>query len=33
LFDAERASVSTWVFTIARNRMIDLIRRDRRPEP
>jgi RNA polymerase sigma-70 factor (ECF subfamily) len=32
-FDAERASVATWVFTIARNRMIDMIRRDRRPEP
>lgn len=33
LFDPSRASVSTWVFTIARNRRIDLIRRDRRPEP
>lgn len=33
MFDAERASVSTWIFTIARNRMIDMIRRDRRPEP
>lgn len=32
-FDPERASVSTWVFTIARNRMIDMVRRDRRPEP
>lgn len=33
LFDPERASVSTWIFTIARNRMIDMVRRDRRPEP
>jgi RNA polymerase sigma factor (sigma-70 family) len=33
LFDPERAAVSTWVFTIARNRMIDMVRRDRRPDP
>lgn len=33
LFDPSRASVATWVFTIARNRRIDLIRRERRPEP
>ncbi|MFN4155718.1 MAG: sigma-70 family RNA polymerase sigma factor [Paracoccaceae bacterium] len=33
LFDAERASVSTWVFTIARNRRIDALRKSRRPEP
>ena len=33
LFDAQRASVSTWIFTIARNRRIDVIRRERRPEP
>lgn len=33
LFDPTRASVATWVFTIARNRRIDLLRRDRRPEP
>lgn len=33
LFDASRASVATWVFTIARNRRIDLARRDKRPEP
>ena len=33
MFDPERASVSTWIFTIARNRMIDMVRRDRRPEP
>lgn len=33
LFDGTRASVSTWIFTIARNRRIDMLRRDRRPEP
>lgn len=33
LFDPTRASVATWVFTIARNRRIDIARRDRRPEP
>ncbi len=33
LFDPARASVSTWVFTIARNRRIDALRRQRRPEP
>ncbi len=32
-YDPERASVATWVFTIARNRRIDMARRDRRPEP
>lgn len=32
-FDATRASVSTWIFTIARNRRIDLLRKERRPEP
>jgi RNA polymerase sigma-70 factor, ECF subfamily len=31
-FDPSRAQASTWVFTIARNRMIDAIRRDARPE-
>jgi RNA polymerase sigma-70 factor (ECF subfamily) len=31
LFDPARASASTWIFTIARNLRIDLIRRDRRP--
>lgn len=31
-YDPVKASVSTWIFTIARNRMIDMIRRDRRPE-
>lgn len=33
LYDPERASVATWIFTIARNRKIDLIRKSRRPEP
>lgn len=33
LFDPARASVATWIFTVARNRKIDLIRRQRRPEP
>ncbi|MEO6301153.1 MAG: sigma-70 family RNA polymerase sigma factor [Paracoccaceae bacterium] len=32
-YDPARASVATWVFTIARNRRIDMARRDRRPEP
>jgi RNA polymerase sigma-70 factor (ECF subfamily) len=32
-FDPGRASVATWVFTIARNRRIDALRRARRPEP
>jgi RNA polymerase sigma-70 factor (ECF subfamily) len=33
LYDPTRASVATWIFTIARNRKIDIIRRTRRPEP
>lgn len=33
LFDPTRAAVSTWIFTIARNRKIDALRRQRRPEP
>ncbi|SEW45327.1 RNA polymerase sigma-70 factor, ECF subfamily [Cognatiyoonia koreensis] len=33
LFDPAKASVSTWIFTIARNRRIDFLRKDRRPEP
>ncbi len=32
-YDPARASVSTWVFTIARNRKIDLMRKQARPEP
>jgi RNA polymerase sigma factor (sigma-70 family) len=32
-FDPTRASVATWIFTIARNRRIDMARRDKRPEP
>jgi RNA polymerase sigma-70 factor, ECF subfamily len=31
LFDRRQASVSTWVFRIARNRRIDVFRRTRRP--
>lgn len=31
-FDRTQASVSTWIFTIARNRRIDVIRKERRPE-
>ncbi len=33
LFDPSRASLSTWIFTIARNRRIDAIRKARHPEP
>jgi RNA polymerase sigma-70 factor (ECF subfamily) len=32
LFDPAKANANTWIFTIARNRRIDLIRRERRPE-
>lgn len=32
-FDPAKASVSTWIFTIARNRRIDILRKERRPEP
>jgi RNA polymerase sigma factor (sigma-70 family) len=31
-FDRRQSSVATWVFTIARNKRIDGLRRDRRPE-
>ncbi len=33
LFDPSRASAATWIFTIARNKRIDAIRKSRRPEP
>lgn len=33
LFDPERAQVSAWVYQIARNRQIDLIRKERKPIP
>lgn len=33
MFDPTRATVATWVFTIARNRKIDALRKQRRPEP
>ena len=32
LFDRTQASVSTWIFRIARNRRIDLFRRSKRPD-
>ncbi len=32
-FDPEKASVATWIYAIARNRRIDLLRRAARPEP
>ena len=31
-FDSGKAAVSTWVFTIARNKRIDALRREKRPE-
>jgi RNA polymerase sigma factor (sigma-70 family) len=33
MFDGTKASVATWIFTIARNRRIDMVRKSRRPEP
>lgn len=33
LFDARKARAATWIFTIARNRRLDLLRRDARPLP
>ena len=32
LFDPQKASASTWIFTIARNLRIDAFRREKRPE-
>ena len=32
-FDPAKAGAATWIYTIARNRRIDLIRRERRAEP
>jgi RNA polymerase sigma-70 factor (ECF subfamily) len=32
LFDRNQASVSTWIFRVARNRRIDLFRRSKRPD-
>jgi RNA polymerase sigma-70 factor (ECF subfamily) len=33
LFDPARAQVSAWIYQVARNRQIDVIRKERRPEP
>lgn len=33
LYDPTRANASTWIYTIARNRKIDALRKQRRPEP
>ena len=33
LFDARKARAATWIFTIARNRRLDMLRRDARPLP
>ena len=33
MFDPSRASAATWIFTIARNKKIDALRKMRRPEP
>lgn len=33
MFDPTRASVATWIFTVARNKKIDVLRKQRRPEP
>ncbi|MDQ2095484.1 sigma-70 family RNA polymerase sigma factor [Rhodobacteraceae bacterium 10Alg 79] len=32
-FDPARAQASTWIYRIARNRQIDILRRERRPVP
>jgi len=33
LFDARKARAATWIFAIARNRRLDMLRRDARPLP
>ncbi|MBD0866357.1 MAG: sigma-70 family RNA polymerase sigma factor [Rhodobacteraceae bacterium] len=33
MFDPARASLATWIFTITRNRKIDVLRKQKRPEP
>jgi RNA polymerase sigma-70 factor (ECF subfamily) len=33
LFDSRKAKAATWIFTIARNRRLDMLRRDARPLP
>ena len=33
LFDPTRASLATWIFTIARNRRIDFLKKEKRPDP
>lgn len=33
LFDPSKARAATWIFTIARNRRLDMLRRDARPLP
>lgn len=32
-YDPARASVAAWIFTLARNKHVDRVRRERRPEP
>lgn len=32
-YNPDRAAASTWVYSIARNRRIDVLRRERRPKP